>query len=111
MLGQYDREREIYAADGAAVLFRRDILKKIGLLDECFFMYYEDVDISERARIHGYKIVYSPKAQVRHLHAFSSKEGSSMFVYNATKGRFLHMFYNFPFRVFLLNFIGFMFNF
>ncbi len=103
--GQYNNEKEIYAACGAAVLYRRDILNKIGYLDENFFMYYEDVEISERARLNGYKIMYSPKAIVYHHHALSSKEWSASFIYNAEKGRLLHVFYHFPFRIFIYEFL------
>ena len=72
--GQYDKEREVDAACGAAVLYRKSILDKIGLLDGSFFLYYEDVEISERAKKQGYKIIYTPKATVHHLHAASSNE-------------------------------------
>lgn len=102
---QYDKEKEIYAACGAAVLYNTKILKRIGLLEESFFMYYEDVDISERARLQGYKIYYSPGAIVRHLHALSSKEWSGFFVYHAERGRLMHIFFNFPFKIFILEYI------
>ncbi len=101
-LEQYNKEKEIYAACGAAVLYNKKILDKIGYLDESFFMYYEDVEISERARFAGFKIVYIPKAVVRHYHALFSKEWSPFFIYHVEKGRLLHLLYNFPFRVFLL---------
>lgn len=101
-VGQYDKEKEIYAACGAAVLYNKRILNKIGYLDESFFMYYEDVEISERARFAGFKIVYSPYAVVRHHHALFSKEWSPFFIYHVEKGRLLHLFYNFPFRVFII---------
>jgi len=101
---QYAKERDIYAACGAASLFRMSILKKIGYFDDDFFMYYEDVEISERARLHGYRIRYCPSAIVYHHHAFSSIEGSPKFTYNAEKGRLLHIFYNFPFTVFLFEY-------
>lgn len=100
-LKQYNKEKEVYAACGAAVLYNKKILKKIGNLDESFFMYYEDVEISERARFAGFKIVYTPRAVVRHHHALFSKEWSSFFIYHVEKGRLLHLYYNFPFRVFL----------
>lgn len=99
--GQYEEEKEVYAACGAAVLYNKKILDKIGNLDKSFFMYYEDVEISERARLRGYKIIYCPKAVVRHLHAFSSREWSNFFIYQAEKGKLLHVFYHFPFHVFL----------
>ena len=62
----------------------------------------EDVEISERARFAGFKIIYCPKAVVRHHHALFSKEWSPFFLYHVEKGRLLHLYYNFPLRVFLL---------
>lgn len=102
---QYNKEVEIYAACGAAILMDKQVLEKIGYLDETFFLYYEDVEISERARLAGYKIYFSPKAVVRHVHALSSVEGSLFFAYNVEKGRLLHLLFNFPMKVFLDEFI------
>lgn len=99
--GQFDKEREVYAACGAACLFNKKVLDKIGYIDETFFMYYEDLEISERARLQGYKIYYSPKAKVRHLHALSSKEWSPFFIYNVEKGRYLHLLYFYPYSAYL----------
>ena len=103
--GLYDKEVEVYANCGAAIFMNKAILDKIGYLDESFFMYYEDIELSERARLRGYKIYYSPKALVRHLHALSSGEGSNFFVYHVEKGRLLHVFLNFPLRVFFDEYI------
>lgn len=108
--GQYDKEREIDAACGAAVLYRKSILDEIGLLDESFFLYYEDVEISERAKKHGYKIVYAPKAVVHHLHAASSEEWSPFFIYHSEKGRLLHMIYHFSLTVFFREYFKFFFK-
>lgn len=109
-LKQYNKEKEVYAACAAAVLYRKNTLRKIGLLDESFFMYYEDVEISERARFAGFKIIYHSKAVVRHYHALSSKEWSPFFIYHVEKGRLLHVFYNFPFRVFLKEYLSLVFK-
>lgn len=98
--GQYDTEREVYATCGAAVLYRRSILDKIGFLDDSFFMYYEDVEIAESARLHGYKNMYAPKAVVYHEHAASSGEWSPFFIYHSERGRLLHVLYHFPLRIF-----------
>lgn len=108
--GQFSKEQEVYAACGAAVLYRKKMLDKIGFLEELFFMYYEDVEISERARLRGYKIFYCPKAEVRHLHAFSSKEWSNFFIYQAEKGRLLHLFFMFPFHIFIKEYITMVFR-
>jgi GT2 family glycosyltransferase len=66
--GQYDGEnlRDIFAASGGASLYRASMLREIGLFDEDFFAYYEDVDISFRARLQGWLIRYQPEAVVWH---------------------------------------------
>jgi len=95
-LGQYDKQKEVYAACGAAVLYRKSIIDKIGLFNDDFFMYYEDVDVAERARLSGYSVIYQPTAVVRHMHALSSEEWSPFFIYHAEKGRLVHLFHHFP---------------
>lgn len=106
-IGQYNKEKEVYAACGAAVLYRKKYLERIGYLNESFFMYYEDVEVCERARFAGFKTIYCPKAVVRHHHALFSKEWSPFFIYHVEKGRLLHIFYNFPFKVFLFAYYAF----
>lgn len=57
----------------AAVLIRREVVEQIGLLDEGFFMYYEDVDYCLRARAAGWRVLHEPAAVAVHLHAASSQ--------------------------------------
>jgi len=66
--GQYDGMdmRDIFAASGGASLYRADMLREVGLFDERFFAYFEDVDISFRARLAGWSVRYAPAAFVRH---------------------------------------------
>lgn len=68
----YDREREIFSACAGASIYRKSIVDEIGCFDENFFAYMEDVDISYRARIHGYKCIYCPQAIVYHVGSGSS---------------------------------------
>jgi GT2 family glycosyltransferase len=58
--------QEVFGACGGAVAYRRSMLKDIGFLDPDFFMVYEDVDLSFRAQLRGYKCVYIPGAIVFH---------------------------------------------
>lgn len=95
-LGQYEDPKEVYAACGAAVLYRKSIIDEIGLFSNDFFMYYEDVDVAERARLRGHIVKYQPKGVVRHMHALSSEEWSPFFIYHAEKGRLVHIFHHFP---------------
>ena len=63
----YNAKRETFSACAGAALYRKSILDEIGCFDENFFAYMEDVDISYRARIWGYKCVYCPEAVVYHI--------------------------------------------
>ena len=78
----YDREETVFACCGAAAIYRRDVLEKIGLFDEKHFAYLEDIDIGYRAQIHGYVNRYIPSAVV--YHAGSGTSGSR---HNAFKVR------------------------
>ena len=78
----YQSKREIFSACAGAALYRRNIFDIIGYFDENFFAYMEDVDISYRARIYGFKCVYCPEAVV--YHDVSATSGSK---YNAFKIR------------------------
>lgn len=62
---------QIDACSGAAMLVRTAAMKKVGLLDEAFFMYAEDLDWCHRFRIAGYQIVYNPESVIIH-HKYQS---------------------------------------
>jgi len=85
--GQYDRQEEVFYFCGACALLRQAALDEVGLMDERFFMYYEDLDLSWRLRLRGWKIVYVPDAVVEHTHAASSGEWSPLFTYNVDRNR------------------------
>lgn len=60
---------------GAALFVRRDTLDDIGLLDEHFFLYVEDIDLCLRAHQRNWKVIYFPEAQIKHYHlAVSDKK-------------------------------------
>lgn len=63
---KYDHLADIFAASGGASLYRAAMLRQVGLLDEDFFAYYEDVDLSFRMQLAGWKAVYVPQAIVYH---------------------------------------------
>lgn len=66
-VGQFETPREVPGAGAAAVLYRRAMLDDIGLLDEDFFAYFEDVDLSFRAQLAGYRCRYAPDAVAYHV--------------------------------------------
>ena len=68
----YTKSYKVFSACAGAALYRKSIFDKIGLFDEVFFAYLEDVDISYRARIYGYYNVYCPDAKVYHIGSATS---------------------------------------
>ncbi len=61
-----DIETEVDAVVGACMLLRTDIIREVGLLDEQFFMYGEDLDWAYRIKQYGWRVVYYPEVQVLH---------------------------------------------
>lgn len=67
---------EIFGASGGACLYRREMLDAIGLFDERFFAYLEDVDLAWRAQRAGWRCAYAPEARVLHETSATSVAGS-----------------------------------
>lgn len=84
----YDAQTLIFGASGGASMYRVDMLRQIGLFDQDFFAYYEDIDISFRAQLAGWKVGYVPKAVVYHEQGKTSRKLKGFTVY--------HSFKNFP---------------
>jgi len=79
----YLSENEIHEVDilsGAFMLIRKTVLDKIGLLDETFFMYGEDIDLSYRISQAGYRNYYFPETTIIHYKGESTKKGSVNYV-------------------------------
>lgn len=64
--GQYDKEKQILGACGAAMFIRKSLFEKIGYFDRFYFTYYEDFDFSIRTWWNGYKVNFVPQAVVYH---------------------------------------------
>lgn len=81
-LGHLDNDEinEVEILSGAFMLMRRETLNKCGLLDETFFMYGEDIDLSYRIILAGYKNYYYPKTRIIHYKGESTKKTSVNYV-------------------------------
>ncbi|MBC7694977.1 MAG: glycosyltransferase [Burkholderiales bacterium] len=75
-----DQLSEIDVMSGAFMLIRKSVLDQIGLLDETFFMYGEDIDLSYRIKKAGYKNYYFPDTQIIHYKGESTKRSSLNYV-------------------------------
>ncbi len=92
-IGQYNTQKEIDFATGAGILVKREVFKKIGLLDEKYFLYLEDMDFCVRAIKAGFKIIYEPKAILWHKNAQSAGgSGSKIQDYYISRNRLLFAF-------------------
>lgn len=87
--GQFDTAIDMTFATGCAMLIRRGVFERIGLFDERYFLYLEDLDLSVRAQKAGFTIRYAPSALVWHKNAQSSGVGSSLQDYYFTRNRLL----------------------
>jgi GT2 family glycosyltransferase len=90
--GQYDKIERIDFATGCCMMFSRDVLEKVGLFDERYFLYYEDADLNERIKRAGYEIYYVPTAVLVHINAASSGgagNGNVLQDYFITRNRML----------------------
>lgn len=87
--GQYDQDEEMELVTGACMMVNKNVFAKIGLLDEKYFLYYEDTDFCFRARKNGFKIMYIPEAVVYHKNAQATKLGSPLQDYFITRNRML----------------------
>jgi len=75
-----NKTHEIEVLAGAFMMMRRSVLDKIGLLDEAFFMYGEDIDLSYRIIKGGYKNYYFPETRIIHYKGESTKKSSVNYV-------------------------------
>lgn len=88
----------IFGPCGGAALYRRAMLDEIGLFDESFFAYLEDVDLAWRARAAGWGCLYAPRARVLHRHSATSIEGSPFKRYQLGRNKVWLIAKNYPFR-------------
>jgi len=94
--GQYDEQRDIFGASGAASLYRVKALQQVGLLDEDFFAYYEDVDLSFRLQLAGWKVRYVPESRVFHKIGMTSGRVKGFTTYQTMKNLQLLWYKNVP---------------
>ena len=101
--GQFDREEEVLWPDGCAALYRKAMLDRIGGFDEDFFAYGDDAELGLRARIAGWKCIYTPEAVVRHHRGSTLGKDSAWRLELIERNRLLLAFKLFPWSLLWLN--------
>jgi GT2 family glycosyltransferase len=76
---------EVFGATGAAALYRREWLVRVGSFDERYFCYFEDVDLNLRLQVAGGRCLYVPDARVRHVGGASSGGLSEFTIYHSQR--------------------------
>jgi len=87
--GEFDKTEETDFATGCFVMYKAKALKEVGFFDEKYFAYMEDVDLSQRMKKAGWKVLYSPRGFMWHKVSQSSGIGSQQNDYYLTRNRML----------------------
>lgn len=109
---QSDRTEKVDWVTGCTILIKNLVIASCGLLDESFFVYWDDADYCTRAREARYKIAYIPKAKVWHKLSQSTRRISGFACYYEMRNRFYFMKKHatkWQYRCFLAYFFGFYF--
>jgi GT2 family glycosyltransferase len=94
--GRFDAEIEAAWPSGCAGVYKRELLDEVGLLDESFFAYAEDVDLGLRARWAGWACWYVPAARVYHKYSATAGSFSPRKAFLVERNRFWVLLKNFP---------------
>lgn len=87
--GQYNTPHQTPYAHGAAMMLKREVLDKVGLMPECYFLYYEELDWSMMMTRAGYEIWYEPASTIYHKESQSTGQNSPLRTYYITRNRLL----------------------
>lgn len=87
--GQYDTAAPTPYAHGAAMMLKREVIMRAGLMPECFFLYYEEIDWSMIIGRAGYEIWYEPMCTIYHKESRSTGQASPLRTYYITRNRML----------------------
>jgi len=87
--GQYDEPHPTPYAHGAAMLVKREAIEKVGLMPECYFLYYEELDWSMMMTRAGYEIWYDPACTIYHKESQATGQNSPLRTYYITRNRLL----------------------
>lgn len=94
--GQYDTAHPTPYAHGAAMIVKREVIEKAGLMPECYFLYYEELDWSMMIRRAGYDIWYEPAVTIYHKESQTTGQQSPLRTYYITRNRLLFVKRNGP---------------
>ena len=89
--GQFNIPGPTHGAHGCAMLVKREVIERVGMFPQKFFLYYEEWDWSARIQKAGYTIWYTPNAVIYHKESMSVGKNNPMKIYYHTRNRILYM--------------------
>ena len=89
--GQHDISGYTHGAHGCAMMLKKEVIKRVGMFPEKFFLYYEEWDWSARIIKKGYNIYYQAKGLIFHKESMTIGKHSAIKVYFHTRNRILYM--------------------
>lgn len=101
--GRYDKVEEVFGPCAGSALYRRAMLDEIGIFDEDFFIYMEDVDLAFRGRLSGWKCIYVPTARIIHEHGGTAGINSDLSVFYSNRNLLWNVIKNFPAKTLLIS--------
>jgi GT2 family glycosyltransferase len=101
--GQYDEKEEIFFPPGCGGMYRKTVFEEIGVFDEDFFAYADDVEIGIRARLAGWKGLYVPRAVIYHKNSGTGGQYSPFKAFYVERNRFWITIKYFPLPLLLLS--------
>jgi hypothetical protein len=104
--GAFGEEVEVFGASGTASLWRAETLRELGGFDERFFAYYEDVDLSFRARLRGYECWYAPRAVAEHRRGATARADLRFTLHNPARNRWYFLLKDAPVGLLLRHPLG-----
>lgn len=107
--GQYDKSEFIFGACAGAGMYKKEVFEKLGLFDEDFFAYHEDMDFNIRMQLYGYKCYYNPNAVCYHKGSATSGNKSNFKIYLCEKNIYLLRIKNYPLKILMSNSIFFLY--
>ncbi len=97
--GDYDRVEEVYFVTGCSLLARAEMIREIGLLDESYILYFDDIDWCVKARERGWKVRYVPQSVLYHkVSRTTNRTQSPRYYYYYTRNYLLFFAKHFPSR-------------
>lgn len=92
--GQYERIIQTPYTHGAAMIIKREVIERVGLMPEVFFLYYEELDWCTQMKRHGYTLWYDPRCTVYHKESQSTGQNSHLKTFYLTRNRLLYAWRN-----------------